>query len=94
MVEAAEEGNSSNHVGRRSATIRRNAAKRIGVAKLTGPGGGKQISVMMAGQQIHAHRIRNPHMSRYNATSLKVKARKVAKVRRANMVKTRKAVQM
>ena len=44
-------------------------------------------------QQIYGnHGIRNEHMNTQTVTSLKVKARRVRKVRRVKMVRTRKAV--
>ena len=64
-AEAVAEENSSNHVARRKATIRKIMAKRIRLGKLKNPGGGRQTSLMMAGQQIHgSHGIRNQHMSK------------------------------
>ena len=63
-AEAVAEETSANHVVRRRATITRIMAKRIGLGKLKNPGGGKQTSLMMAGQQNHGnHGIRNQHMS-------------------------------
>ena len=72
---------------------KRATTRRTTVNLRTGPGSGKMVGQASQMQQIHGnHGIRNQPMSLQKVTNLKVEARKVRKVRRLRMVKTRKAL--